>query len=323
MASYDEIDYSLRCNKAIERYMLCDLARRLFRIAHLPAYRYVGFGATEFRDFIVVHRGIGIEDMHSIEKDDHEAERFEFNKPYGCIKMHFGKAADLVPQLIQDRASIIWLDFDDSLNPEASRAIRAAVSVIQPRSLLMISLNCHFETPRGKESSAERADAMRAWVAEMGKRIDGEVLRGNVNPDLWKGWNASKTLRGLVEHCIAESLLKRNIGLADAEVVGLHQVAYFEYQDGVRMLTLCYFAIETSDPGSLQQCRFDELSFVKFESEAYRIKAPAITLRERKMAESKLPDLDKASAASKRSASVVQNLSRLYRYWPLYAEAEI
>src|SRR3954447_22525223 len=87
MASYERINYGLRPAKTIERKMLADTFRRLTTFGSLSSYRYVGFGSTYFSDFIAFHRALNITNMISVEKDEENAERFDFNVPFKCVKM--------------------------------------------------------------------------------------------------------------------------------------------------------------------------------------------------------------------------------------------
>ena len=109
---YERIDYNLRPAKSIERKMLCEAFRRLLSFSDLTEYRYVGFGSTFFSDFSLIHKSLGLTDLISIEKEEKDKRRFRFNRPYKCIKLCFGNANDVLPNLSWAKKIILWLDYD-------------------------------------------------------------------------------------------------------------------------------------------------------------------------------------------------------------------
>ena len=91
--------YEFRPAKAAQRRMIVDACRRLTAIAALDQYQYVGFGGLEFIDFVEFHRGLGILQMTSIERDTNMLHRLEFNKPYRGVRLLMGEARDELPQI--------------------------------------------------------------------------------------------------------------------------------------------------------------------------------------------------------------------------------
>ena len=135
-ASYRIIDYSLRPAKFAERKMLSEIFSRLKVFASLESYRYIGFGSIWFSDCILFHKALGVEDVISIEKEQAHKARFEFNKPYKGIRLMMGSAADVLPGLDWAHRSIVWLDYDDPLNPGILDDVRTvATSVSVPSGL--------------------------------------------------------------------------------------------------------------------------------------------------------------------------------------------
>ena len=98
--SYEKINYALRPAKSIERKMLCEVFRRLTPLGKLESYRYIGFGSTYFTDFILFHKSLGINSMISIEKDEGNKDRFNFNLPFRCINLKFGSSGCMKVMMI-------------------------------------------------------------------------------------------------------------------------------------------------------------------------------------------------------------------------------
>src|SRR5690242_16417832 len=97
------INYSLRPAKHIERRMIAESLRHVAPFAHIEAYRYMGFGGLYFSDFALFHRMLNVRDMVSVEIDTNSKERYEFNKPYDCISLEFGKSSQVLPRLKWDK----------------------------------------------------------------------------------------------------------------------------------------------------------------------------------------------------------------------------
>ena len=92
------VNYNIRPCKSIERKMMCDMISRLTVFDYIKNYRYIGMGAKYFVDFSLLHKEFGIDNMYSMEINSAEKnrKRFEFNKPFNCIKMLFGNASDIL-----------------------------------------------------------------------------------------------------------------------------------------------------------------------------------------------------------------------------------
>ena len=77
--SYEQVNYTIRPAKCVERKMMCEAFSRLSVFGSLKTYRYIGFGSTYFTDFTLFHRALDMNNMVSIEKDEEKAARFDFN----------------------------------------------------------------------------------------------------------------------------------------------------------------------------------------------------------------------------------------------------
>ena len=99
------VNYNIRPCKSIERKMMCEMISRLTVFDYIKNYRYIGMGAKYFVDFSLLHKEFGINNMYSMEINSAEKnkKRFEFNKPFNCIKMLFGNASDIL-----NSSSIPW-----------------------------------------------------------------------------------------------------------------------------------------------------------------------------------------------------------------------
>src|SRR3954471_24514148 len=131
-ASYREINYRLRPAKSVERKMIVDALRHLRGFGDLAQYRYVGFGSVFFVDFALMHRAFCICDMVSIERRRDDEKRFYFNKLFDCIEMQFGESNEVLAKLQWDGRTIIWLDYDGSINSNVLSDVQQVCGVAVP-----------------------------------------------------------------------------------------------------------------------------------------------------------------------------------------------
>ena len=133
------LNYDIRISKTVERKMLAETFARLSGIGCISSYRYVGMGSYYFTDFRLFHRTLGITDMISIEWDKNES-RFNFNRPFGCVEILFGKSSEVIPNLSWEKKTILWLDYDSHLDASKLLDIKEFVANAIPGSLLIVTL---------------------------------------------------------------------------------------------------------------------------------------------------------------------------------------
>src|SRR5919106_3791691 len=130
-----------RPSKHVQRRMVVDVCRQLRTFDELTNYRYVGFGAYEFVDFELFRRELGIVGMDSIEFDTSGQERYRFNRPFGEIELHFDRASDVLPDLLEDPLlRIVWLDYTWGLNQEVLQDVGTCVRKLVAGSMLIVTV---------------------------------------------------------------------------------------------------------------------------------------------------------------------------------------
>lgn len=207
-ASYERINYALRPAKNIERKMIADALRRLRGFAPLKTYRYIGLGSTYFSDFTLFHKALDIQQMTSIEEDEQNSERFEFNVPFGCVEMAFGHSTDVLPTLSWDAETIVWLDYDDPLDGGMLADIRFVTAEAKPGSVLIVTANAH---PVPLSAGIDRVEKLRDNVGP--ENVPAEVQSAT---DLG-GWKLASVYRKIVDNTIAATLRDRNAGIAEGD----------------------------------------------------------------------------------------------------------
>lgn len=144
--SFERIDYSLRTNKNIERKLIFERLNSLPPLVNFKDYRYMGFGSLWFVDFVMAHRVLGINHLCSIEREEN-ADRAEFNKPYFCIDVRRGDSSKVLADIPEaewnERAQIIWLDYDGRFDSDARDDCKIVLERSKAGSILIATANAH------------------------------------------------------------------------------------------------------------------------------------------------------------------------------------
>ncbi|GAA3967479.1 O-methyltransferase [Hymenobacter antarcticus] len=339
MASYEFVNYSLRPAKAIERKMICELMRRLTPFAPIDTYSYIGFGSIFFTDFVLFHRSLGITNMCSIEKDagvvddDDVQNRFEFNKPFSCIDLQYGTAADRLGELADYWAAktVVWLDYDGRLSDGYISDLGIVMQKALPGSLVMISVNVKAD---------EKPSSFNGSTKEFRfKRLQHWLSRTNIPPGTQNINLSTDELIKLCHHIldteVKDTISKRNGAAPVGERVSSHQVMNFRYQDGVPMLTIGWIITDLSadHAGILSSINSANLPFIRSGAMPFNINTPSLTLKEISWLDSVLHtdvDVDGNILPPKPNEKRLTPLLRpedvleykqVYRYFPTFAEA--
>jgi len=311
--SYEKINYSLRPAKQIQRRMLCETFRRLSVFGAVASYRYIGFGSPYFADFALIHKSLGITDMVCVEVNEHHKERFEFNKPFVCIRLKYGHSNDVLPALAwTDTRCIVWLDYDGTLDNNVLTDIAIVCANVTPASLFVLTVEAD-----------SRPDEMQR-LAKLKKAVGEDRVPADVQENDLAGWDMSKVLRRIIVNEVLSALNARNGGRREANRIEFKPLFNFQYADSAKMLTVGGLLYDTGQAPLVARCSFEQLSFVRVGEEAYRIKVPMLTYRELRHLDQHLPT---ANLGELTMHSVpqedLQTYAAVYRYFPTFAETEI
>lgn len=319
-SSFRRINYSLRPAKHAERRMLCEIFGRLRPFQPIDRYVYLGLGSVWFADFILFHRHLGIREMISIERAASEQARFEDNKPFRTITVHYSDATRVLPRLDWGRRYFVWLDYDEPLLPGMLLDIRTVTDRAVSGTVLAVSVQCH----QAREIEAAKKEAGGPSPIE---RFRNEFGRARVAPDVFEeqlmGWPFGAVCRGIIVSEIEAALVARNGDLQGADVLSFRPICEIEYEDGAKMTTIVGILAAASDDRIVEECGFDSLDFLHGRGKPVRIVIPKLTVREVRNLEQQLPQLgtirlERGSIPAKEA----QAFADLYRYLPNFAVLE-
>jgi hypothetical protein len=339
-SSYEKINYSLRPAKNIERKMLCEVITRLSLIHSIEKYRYIGFGSPYFTDFVLLHKMFGINDLVSIEKDKFNEDRFEFNKPYSCIKMMFENSHEALKKLTDwNKPSILWLDYDQRLDSNMLDDTTTFFSSACAGSMFVITVSVKpddFEEgedgeliiPGNKQIKQIRLEKFKERIS--GTRLPYEIEDLNLGAKEYY-----KIIYKIINDEIINASDERNGGLPQHEKLHYKQLFNFLYNDGTLMLTIGGILYNEKQSDKIDQMNLSAFNFIKDGGEPFYIKVPSLTFKEIRVLDSFLPrssdnqmkksskDSDKKIEKLHLSKDDIKEYSKIYRYFPNFAESNV
>jgi hypothetical protein len=291
--------YVSRPSKHVQRHMVVDACRRLRAFAPLSEYVYIGMGAFEFVDFELVRRELGIVTMHSIEIDDNARERYVFNRPFAEITVHFDRASNVLPDLLDDPVlRIVWLDYVSGLTQEVLQDVGTCVRKLAAGSALFVTVAARPAKPAARRRS-ELVDAVGA--NRVGAHVNDQMLASGL-PAVQRDILLSEA----VEH-----QARRVDGATFRQLFNLR------YTDSTPMQTWGGVLVGPAMAAAFESARFDELDQTSNDATMVDATVEPLTMREVLHLNRQLP----AGAGSPLTgdgipSDALRAYERLYRWYP-------
>ena len=306
--------------------MLCEAFQRLGKAKDIKKYRYVGFGSMYYGDFILFHRILGIEHMTSIE---HEAgaPRAEFNKPFSCIDVLAGRAnAKLMEIKWKERPAIVWLDYDYGLNKEVLDDVAKVATNALPNSMLIVTLDAtdkDIKNPPEDENTGidleefETASLVGKINLKCGTQLPEDTdLRDD---------GIAKVYRDLINTEISLAINSTVDPRSGQPNVRYDQVFNFRYSDGRQMMTIggVFNPIYPDGKAAGADFGFPDLDYSRSDDKIFEIEAPKLTVREIREMNRALPCADAKAIQIPIPDEDKILYQNIYRYFPIFTEAEL
>ncbi|WP_069265187.1 O-methyltransferase [Paraburkholderia nodosa] len=343
-ASFERFDYQLRSNKHIERKLIFDLLMRAKKTVNFAAYRYLGLGSMWFADHRLAHRLLGIDDLVSIEHTEH-ADRAEFNKPYGSVRVLPGMSYEVLPEWKDAdwaKPSVVWMDYDGNLDEHIADDLALFAQRLHVGSVILVSVNAYYGNYKIKQTAVDAA-AKRGVTIDPRAVATLNTLLGDVVPAKYQNLTTSTGRPADVKEmdfseCMAAALLaflSHKVTSSGREENGqrLRFVPLFNFchKDGVEMVTVGGAITGAESVGNWEAALTED---PVLESEGvspihHRLDLIPITLREKLVLDSILPSGTDAFAAQLEEKGVrigreqAEKYRRHYRHFPIFVESPI
>ncbi len=305
--SFEKIDYSLRPAKSTERWMLIEALNRLSSFSPVADYQYIGFGSPFFVDFRLFHRRLAITEMTSIEREIDYEPRFVFNAPFDCIKLKWGTAGDVLPELNWTLPTIAWLDYDYRLK----QSVLADMSQVGDRAkhgdCLVVTVDAN------PPQSVQEVKEIEVDLGREGGQIG--------SPEALSSWSLAEFFYELMQSRMRAAIRDRGAALEWVQLFRFH------YKDSARMLTYGGIFVDPRKIEDLAGAGFEDLDFVVKEADVpFSIQMPMLTIKETQAVDRFMPgNLPKAlEALSELSIEPdqVERYARIYRHAPSFHESQ-
>lgn len=310
-----KINYSLRQQKSIERKMFCHLLRELNHVFKMHKYRYIGMGAKYFTDFILFHKEFGFKKMISIEADLKNKVKYNFNKPLKCIDMEYNFSSDALHNIdwAEYSDNIIWLDYDSYLSDFMMEDVQTMISKLISGGMFFISFNSQLPRMPSEKEEVFRKNMKNYCPA----RLERSHLADTRKDAFFKN---------IINNIIITSLKQRNLSYPIEEQLNFQQLIYFTYKDGAEMTTIGGILLNNNDQQKFNDLHIDTiLDYLRLNIEAppYSLIVPPLTYKELNILLRQLPTGNISSVKIPGlSQEQIESVVKLYRYYPLYLEAE-
>ena len=322
MASSDYVNYAIRPNKTVERKLIFETLALLAPAYNFTLYRYIGFGALWFVDFVLAHRYLSITDMISIEKDEYLASRAEFNKPYACVRVELGESDNVLPNLqLEEKQLIAWLDYDTSLDGPVLRDLATLCQRALTGSLLIVTINAHRNSLPNKDANdrefRNKQERLRYFAGDLIPQI---LPKGVMQTSKYSGFLASLLFQHM-RHQV------RTAGRENDDIVPVLNIAY---SDNAPMVTVgAVIADKQYTQKNAKVFKTQNAIEKMSEHDQLSIGVPPLTLKEKATLDQLMP-CDPApteDAVSRRGfrlkPSHIKAYHRFYRYYPMFGEITI
>ena len=252
--------------------------------------------------------------------------RYEFNKPFTCIDIKYGDINNCYKKLPQNEKSndIIWLDYDEFLNPDGIELIKTISKNSKAGDILIITVGlfdnpdefvetynealCSDERCSSDEDSEEYCDDTKPFFIE---RID--------HKDVFQKSDIPKTLYKLINSIINGEIEKRI-----TNSINMYEVLSCTYKDGRYMYTYAV-VFDNKDSKIVSRIKDREWYIKRNTDSIYDIDVPCMTNLERRRVSQHLPQADVEALASEFPfipKADIEKYIPIYRYYPNFISAE-
>ncbi len=322
--SSEKINYNIRTSKSIERKMMCEMIGCMGRISNLSEYRYIGFGAKFFTDFILMHKQFGISEMYSLEtkRSEETKARFEFNKPYNCITMRFQNSTEWLNSTDfgwKKKNDIIWLDYDGGFDSVQLQDIGLCVNKVRSKSFIFLSSNISFLNGYFQKNPEEKKQIFC-------DKVNNAAYTRHLKTKDFAAEGIYSVIADTFNLVVSNAISEHNrVVQNDSKKMNADQIVYFTYSDSMTpMITLGWIVYNEFDREAVMKCEMQNKPFFNGRNKPYNINVPNLTYKEiailnKNMPEYTLPIKDAEFFTEKE----VEEYRKIYRYYPTTIETNI
>lgn len=320
------IPYQLRQNKIVDRYAFIELLELINRFNSISDYTYIGFGSHSLEDFKYLHHKFGLTKMISLEQDRETWKRQKFNKPVSCIECLNKSSGEFIENFERVNDTIVWLDYT---SPKYLRnqlqEFQSLLTTLFPNDIVKITLNANPSSLFNGTSKSN--EEIKQYRFEKLKNDIGDLISAKVISDLMIHKEYPQALFFILERA-------SKLALSSLSTY-FHPLTCFSYTDGQQMFSITGILLEKDKESENTNMLFRtgildwKLSKTTWEESPTVINVPDLTIRERLLVDSLLPDypVEKIqeelgflfSSKPKESLKMLETYALFYRHAPHFS----
>ena len=326
MVSSDHINFAVRQNKAIARKIVFETLSALPPIYEIGKYRYIGLGASWFGDFVLAHKILSITDMISIEKDQIQTSRAEFNKPYACVNVIHGDSNVVLPNLdLEEKRLLVWLDYDSSITESILVDLSILCQRMSTGSVVIVTVNANKNSlPSKNENDQEFENHVDRLRYALGYFARDLIRQDQKTEDMTTSKYPKFLANTINKH------LNRQIRKAGREKDCTVPLLNINYKDGAPMLTFGAVVTRKEEVQQTIEALKNGTTVERMDVDnQISIHFPPLTFKEKSALDQLMPsDVPLTDDAVSQlgfmlKISQVKEYHRFYLYYPLFGEVSI
>lgn len=270
--------YPLRANKAVDRFMLIEIIKRLEKLCEISDYTYYSLGGPYLEDFRLLYDFCPDVGMVSIEEDAETFKRQIFHLPCASVKLILSNLKSFLADYeAMDRKSIFWLDYT-RLTYGAFEDFMVLMGKVADYSVIKITLRAEpsdfWDSDADPAKDKLKREKFQATFAAV-------LPKPSTEPP--KDFEPLAALLQEMLQIAAQQALSTGMGRA------LQPLSSFCYADGVGMFTLTGMVVPDGSHAEVRKCfkqwRFRNLNWGK----PRKIDVPFLSTKERLRLQEFLP----------------------------------
>ncbi len=324
--------YHLRPNKAVDRFLLIEVLKRLAALYDLSKYTYYGLGGPFLEDCRLLNDYYSDLDLVSLEKNEQTYKRQCFHKFAKNISLQRGDVNDLLATYSSDGKEIFWLDYTD-LKIGRFDEFRQLLGKAEHGTVVKITLRAQrddspYHNTSNIGSSEESLEDRLSRFREKFEHEFDEFFPRPTDDDTFK----SGEFPGLIQKMVQIATEKALPTTSGSAFQPLHSAFY---TDGTLMLSVMGIVCDLNEIDTIKAA-FKKWTFANIDwHPPYRIDVPVLSVKERLLLEKHLPlkkNTGKALAkvlgyrigdSQNDNLRKLQQYADFYRYYPYFAKVTI
>lgn len=284
--------YHLRMNKAVDRFLLISLLRKLSKLSPLymsEKINYCSLAGPFLEDLRLMYEFFPEMELVSVETDGNTYQRQLFHRFTSRLTIHQMSLADYLSRVQPSGTEIFWLDYID-FNASCLNEFGQVLERVTEGSVVKITVPCDLKNTEFKDNSPNDEDELTDKQKQFLERFRVEFPDSSVDYTDFSHPNKYSEL--------AQSIIKVQAKRSLSAVKGplrFQLLSSSTYNDGTQMLSVAGVIVEKSKVDDIKT-HFQNWPFNNLDWHSPKqIKVPTLSIKEKMKLEEHVPLADSTS----------------------------